>query len=57
MLFFKNQGRGIREGEFVKTVVCIDTGIITQYYSESPPDEILNLMNKIKSKELTAHII
>ena len=41
----------------MKTVVCIDTGIVTQYYSESPPDEILNLMNKIKNKEFIAHFI
>jgi len=41
----------------VKTAVCIDTGIITQYYSENPPNEILNLMNKIKNKELKGHIL
>ncbi len=36
----------------MKNVCCIDTGIITQFYSKNPPEEILELMRDVKKKKI-----
>jgi predicted nucleic acid-binding protein len=37
--------------------VCLDTGIVTQFYSKNPPKKIVNVINRIKKKELKASLL
>lgn len=37
--------------------ICLDTGLITLYYSKTPPNEISELMNKIKQKKVKAYVV
>lgn len=41
----------------MKSAACLDTGIVTQFYSKNPPKEIVNVINRIKNKELKASLL
>ncbi len=36
---------------------CLDTGIITQFYSKEPPKSILDFMNSIKAGKIEAYAL
>ncbi len=37
--------------------ICLDTGLITLFYSKTPPKEISDLMDNIKQKKLKAYVV
>ncbi|MFO8019978.1 MAG: PIN domain-containing protein [Promethearchaeia archaeon] len=41
----------------MKNAACLDTGIVTQFYSKNPPKKIVNVINRIKKKELKASLL
>lgn len=41
----------------MKNVCCLDTGIITQFYSKNPPKEILELMKDVKKKKIKSFVL
>ncbi|TXT58004.1 MAG: hypothetical protein BAJALOKI1v1_1790004 [Promethearchaeota archaeon] len=41
----------------MKNKGCLDTGIITQFYSENPPKKIINLMKDVRNKKMEVFII
>ena len=36
--------------------IYLDTGVITLYYTKSPPQEVNNLMQEIKQRKVTAYV-
>ena len=41
----------------MKNIACIDTGIITQFYSKEPPKSILHFMDSIKAGKIEAYVL
>jgi predicted nucleic acid-binding protein len=41
----------------MKQKICIDTGVITQYLSSSPPEPIINTINRVIKGEIECHIL
>ena len=37
--------------------ICLDTGLLTLFYSKNPPNTIIELMNQIKQKKIRAYIV
>ncbi len=38
-------------------IICVDTGVLSIYFSKDMTNEVTNLMNKIKQKQVEAHIL
>jgi len=41
----------------MKKKACLDTGIITQFYSKEPPKSILHFMDSIKAGKIEAYVL
>ncbi|TFF88527.1 MAG: type II toxin-antitoxin system VapC family toxin [Promethearchaeota archaeon] len=41
----------------MKNSICLDTGIITQFYSKEPPRDIIVLMNNVKKNDYNCKIL